>query len=594
MLEPQTRAALTEQLAPPPGFELSHAVGTTFTLDLETALTIPLSFASHRLTAADGDLGVLDAIRRASDRIDVFAQAGAITMGGRTDLVAFLERLVHPVTVPRGLFHPKVWFLEYAQGEERAYRFLCASRNLTDDRSWDVLVRLDGRVAAPAQRAAARTRNAPLVDLLRRLPGWAVNPLADDRRARISALGAAFETVEWELPEGFGELSFHVLGVPKGGLPELRGKNALIISPFVSGPGLAELRDRVDADTVLISRPESLDRLEREALDPKLQTWVLDDAANLPDDDDGSTGLSGLHAKVIIVDRQAGARILIGSANATGAALRHNVEVMVGFVAGYKTYGVRPTMAALETLLESYPTEGGKEPSEREQTERQLEEVLRHLGQARLSVRIVPGDPFALEVWADEIARDRADGIDVRWHLLTRDDLGDRGLPPDPSTPHVFEGLPLTDISPFLVLVARAGDLARRTIVLARLLDDVDTRRDAILASRVTDPATFIRLLMLLLELSGQELPGGADTTGFFGTGAAGGVEGAGLFESLVRAVGVGHQGLADVRRIVDYLQSTGDDDVLPQGFAELWSAVWTAHERLSPRIGSSAAEAAS
>ena len=57
MLEPQTRAALTEQLAPPPGYELVRAVGTTFTLDLATALTVPLCFASHRVSAADDQLG---------------------------------------------------------------------------------------------------------------------------------------------------------------------------------------------------------------------------------------------------------------------------------------------------------------------------------------------------------------------------------------------------------------------------------------------------------------------------------------------------------------------------------------------------------
>ena len=147
MLEPQTRAALSELLSPPAGFELARAVGTTFTLDLETALSVPLSFASHRISAADGNLGIFDAIRRASDRVDIFPQAGALSMGTRTDLVAFLEPIVHPGAVS-GLFHPKVWFLEYASGDERAYRFLCSSRNLTADRSWDAVVRLDGAIAA--------------------------------------------------------------------------------------------------------------------------------------------------------------------------------------------------------------------------------------------------------------------------------------------------------------------------------------------------------------------------------------------------------------------------------------------------------------
>ena len=78
MLEPQTRAALTDMLHPPTGFTLSHAVATTFTLDLDTALTIPLSFAAHRATANDDPIGILDAVRRAADKVDIFAQAGQI------------------------------------------------------------------------------------------------------------------------------------------------------------------------------------------------------------------------------------------------------------------------------------------------------------------------------------------------------------------------------------------------------------------------------------------------------------------------------------------------------------------------------------
>jgi hypothetical protein len=199
VLEPQSRAALTEQLKPPPGFELSHAVGTTFTLDLATALAVPLSFASQRLST-DDTLGVLDAIRRAADRVDVFAQAGEISMGVRSDLVAFLEPMIHPVAPRRGLFHPKVWFLEYCAGDLTSYRFLCASRNLTGDRSWDVVVRLDGVPASAGSKRDAEPINAPLVRLLRDLASWGVHPLSAERSSRILALAGRWRTVAWELP----------------------------------------------------------------------------------------------------------------------------------------------------------------------------------------------------------------------------------------------------------------------------------------------------------------------------------------------------------------------------------------------------------
>ena len=78
MLEPDGRAALTEQLRPPSGFHLRHAVATTFTLDLTTALSIPLAFAAHRVRESQDPIAILDAVRRAADKIDVFVQAGQI------------------------------------------------------------------------------------------------------------------------------------------------------------------------------------------------------------------------------------------------------------------------------------------------------------------------------------------------------------------------------------------------------------------------------------------------------------------------------------------------------------------------------------
>ncbi|MDN3495205.1 phospholipase D family protein [Planococcus sp. APC 4015] len=594
MLDPQTRAALSEQLAPPPGFELGHAVGTSFTLDLETALTIPLSFASHRISASDGNLGILDAVRRAADRIDIFAQAGEISMGGRSDLVAFLERIVHPVTVRRGLFHPKVWFVEYASGDERAYRFICASRNLTADRSWDVVVRLDGRIAGGDKIEGATARNAPLAALLRRLPELAVQPLDDERKARIYTLADRIGTVDWEWPDGIRGLSFHALGLAGATLPELRGQRALIISPFVSDDGLATLRRGIRTDTHLISRADTLDRLAPASLGGRLRTAVLDDAASLLDqdartDDSGALEpLTGLHAKAIIIDRQDGAQILLGSANATGAALRDNIEVMVGLTGPVPRFGVQATLEAMGALVENYAAQGGKQPTEDEESQYRLERALRSLADIRITARVLTGDSYSLAVSREERTAARADeltdGISVHWHLLTRPDAGGRGLPGVGDDPSMVADLALTDITPFMVLSAR--DLEgneRRTIVLAQLIDDVDTRRDAIIARQLTDRGAFVRLLMLLLELSGQQMPTGGAGAGFFAAAGAGGDEGAGLFESLVRAVGSGHGGLADVRRIVDYLLTTDDGGtVLPAGFAELWAAVWAAHEQLT------------
>ena len=597
MLEPQSRAALTEQLKPPAGFELSHAVGTTFTLDLASALAVPLSFASHRLSAQQDTLGVLDAIRRAADRIDVFAQAGELSMGTRSDLVAFLEPMIHPVTTRRGLFHPKVWFLEYRARDEFAYRFLCASRNLTADRSWDVIVRLDGAPAGAGAKRDAAAVNRPLVDLLRRLPSLTVQPLEPTRRDRLTEFAERWRGVVWERPDPMKSIAFHVFGIPGATLPDLHGKRALMVSPFLSDDGLGMLRGGVRTDTHLVSRAESLDRLAPATLDAKLSTYVLDDASTYAQDDESggelqpvvppAERLSGLHAKAIVVDRMDGAHVFLGSANATLAAWQGNVEVMVEFVGPIPKVGVQATLDALGDLKEEYRTEGGHEPGEKEEAERRLEAFVRGLAGARLSARVLAGEPHSLRVWGDESfvsALGRREDVSVRWHLLTRPDLGSSVIGASEPDGAVLTVIPLADITPFIVLVARDGaGNERRTIVLARLLDDIASRRDAIIARQLTDRAAFVRLLTLLLELSGAWVlaPNGSGGAGFFGTADAAGV-GTGLFEALVRAVGDGHHGLADARRIIDYLRDNDAQAVLPDGFEELWTEIWCAHLELT------------
>lgn len=268
MLEPDSRAALTEQLRPPSGFQLAHAVATTFTLDLTAALSIPLAFAAHRVRESRDPIAILDAVRRAADKIDVFAQAGQVAEPRVTsDLFALLEPMIHPVQAPRRnlLFHPKVWILEYADGDARSYRMLCASRNLTNDRSWDLVVRLDGLATdRPTEQSA------PLAALVRALPAMCVQPLAPSRVVRIAALADAVATVEWERPVDVRSLRFHPFGVP--GIPTrplqelFSGVRHGIISPFVSDDGLARILPPQSNVTTVLARREQLDRLSAASL----------------------------------------------------------------------------------------------------------------------------------------------------------------------------------------------------------------------------------------------------------------------------------------------------------------------------------------
>src|SRR5690348_6506992 len=101
VLPPDSRAVLRELLRPPVGTRLGQAVGTTFTVDLVSALVVPVSFAARDLGDQPDPIGVMEAVRACVDRVDVFYQAGhALVPQQSSDLMAFLEPMLHAVRAP--------------------------------------------------------------------------------------------------------------------------------------------------------------------------------------------------------------------------------------------------------------------------------------------------------------------------------------------------------------------------------------------------------------------------------------------------------------------------------------------------------------
>lgn len=187
MLAPETRVMLTDALRPPDGYRVDVAVATTYSLDLTALLLAPLSFAlfdqpsDGEITRVD-PIRLLEAVRRHSEHTTVFCQAGAIAVpSSYRSILTFIEDSVREVMPPNEgrVFHPKIWALRFRDGVgSHLHRFLCLSRNLTFDRSWDTALRLD-----EDPEGEARVDSQPLADFLSALPGLAVQKLSDERRA---------------------------------------------------------------------------------------------------------------------------------------------------------------------------------------------------------------------------------------------------------------------------------------------------------------------------------------------------------------------------------------------------------------------------
>src|SRR5688500_6653700 len=109
MLEPSQRSLLLESLQPPDGYRLTHAVGTTFSLDLIALLTAPMAFTLYSMEDRAGrptahPLALLEAVRRHAEKISLFCQAGEIKVPPHDQLLyGQLENCVVEVTPKGGL-----------------------------------------------------------------------------------------------------------------------------------------------------------------------------------------------------------------------------------------------------------------------------------------------------------------------------------------------------------------------------------------------------------------------------------------------------------------------------------------------------------
>jgi hypothetical protein len=606
MLSTDQRTLLVDLLAPPAaGYRLVHAVATTFTLHLTSLIPIPLGLAGQDLSADTDPMAVLQAIQSYSSRIDVFCQAGQVAVPAkRNDLLAFIEKTVHQVAVPSPgrLFHPKLWVLGFrADDDDERFRLVCGSRNLTADRSWDAAISLEGNRTSRPQ-----ARNRPIADLLRSLPGRTVAGIEPDRTAAIEELADGLRYVEWERPEGAtGDddwLTFHVFGKGLKPKPDLSGYRRLIISPFLNNGGLDRVWPDAAGQADIISRTEQLDAVDGDwpELPDDSDRWVLSETASIPDEDDETAGpqwsLSGLHAKVFVVERARLAHVFIGSANATDAAWGGNDEVLVEVTGRVRDLGVDATLGirdgttiktGLRNLLLPYVPGSGAELGDAELIW-QLEDAVRALASLTFTAR-GRGEPPTLRLSSVEplaLPATLPDGADLFIAPLT---VPDRPYRPILGSPidHTWALPEAEDITPFFSFRLSVGEgSARRevsTVVVARLIEDVPDRLDRLLARRIGTPEAFLQFLQLLLQFAADEASGsdgdGAGAVGWFGSMA----NCAGILESLVLALAKTPQVMDQIDRLATRLASTEQGrKVLPPGWDAVWAEFSSARARLA------------
>lgn len=613
MLEPQSRLALLESLAPPPGYVLDRAIGTTFTLDLLALLTVPLGFSLLDAGSDDsgrpapGPLEMLESARRHARRMTIFCDAGHIGVPAPDQpLYSLLEDVVVPVRAPRrgGLFHPKLWAIRYVAPDEpgvACVRILCATRNLTFDRSWDTLLALEGPVGD-----ADRPDSAPLAEFISSLPGLAVGALPEgvsDAAQRMA--DDAFRTT-FAAPPQFEELRFHPLGIGPSGADPLGGRlePMLVISPFVGEAWLESVLERSDPPPTLVSRAEELERIQPAVLDRFAQVLVLNDLATDEPVEDvvAAEPTGGLHAKLYLADRGWNAALWTGSANATEAAFAHNVEFLVELrgkksMCGIGTVlreGASSEAPRLRDILEPYKmhTTVADRDEESERVRALLDLVRGILVAADLRVHVEPAElGFRLDVLATGEVPTVPPGVAVRLRPISLGAGHGQVLGGDPSPLRLarFAPLGLSQITGFIAaeLLADGDRNNAESLVLNLPVTGAPAdRQAAIIGEILRDRHDVLRFLLMLLAADERNPSQRLDELGRIlraGWGdASAGPEETPLLEPLLQVLARDPERIDEVARLVDDLRALDDGaERLPPGFDLAWESIARVREEL-------------
>lgn len=527
MLHPKNnRIDYGDQLVPPDGYELAHAYGTTYSLDLESLMVLPVAlFYAQKIDGNIEDLrfDMLDAITNAANKMTVFYQNGQLKVPKKYHhLMAYWEKGIRPITMSNhaSSFHPKVWVVRYEKKDyPPVYRVLVTSRNLTFSRDWDIAISTDGEVTDVEQR-----KNTPLVHFLTQVikagnfevPKKFINELL---------------RVKFDIPDGFTSLNFAPIGIANPDTekvysnpvtaPRASWDEMLVVSPFVDKTTLNVITDATDKEPRILSRKEELDQIDEETLS-RCDCWQFSTFFEKAEyyqelEEDEAIPLSqSLHAKLFVAMKDKTPHWYLGSANCTNPATERNIEFMVALKAqSYSHLKTRGTFLSLTepdrtdgiTLFEPYQSDRKDTEEELEKVDRELREIKYQLTKVPIkgsAVKIEGGSAFKLQIQINASKFDLPGNFKVRFRPLPEAKKAPVAIKPKSfNNIDDFEGYSETSLSIFLVFDILHKGVSCSQFLLPMEIELPESRLNKILTSIIDSRDKFMKYLTFLL--TGEE-----------------------------------------------------------------------------------------
>ena len=605
MLEPGKRTLYIDALRPPTDYQLTWGIGTTYSLELETLLSVPLAFSlyecKNQKEILNNSIFALDAIRRNANKLVIFCQYGQIKVSSTDSLLySYLEDMIVEVNPSSGgVFHPKIWLLRFKnQEEEIFYKYICLSRNITFDRSWDTILVLDGR---PVEYEVPE--NDKLIKFVNFLPKIAINKIEKNRLDILKKCSIELGKIKFNPPENFdNQFNFHFLGIDNSDSFPISDeyRRLLIVSPFLSESFLKRF-DNVK-QKYLISMQNSLDNISDDTLKKYNKIWVLDELAEDKSEDDISR-LSGLHAKLYIGENEKSVTLWNGSSNATHAGFSsQNVEALVELRGERKKVGISQLLdensenSAINFLKEYGKTtldEGEKKIENLEkELQKKLEEYKANLLKIGLRMKIRPESEelYKIIIYPNiSNSKYNSEGIKGICYPITLIKQTNKiDIPLSWKDKMIFRKVPLlslTSLVAFELNIKDRGISQKMEFVLNLPVEGMPKRRnDKIIRAILRDSNGFIQYLRILL-IENQNIF-------LFNHNFSNNYKGdyanqqnripMPLAEELMKALSRNPDKIKNIHDLIKELSNNKEikDDIIPEEFKEMWKNIWRVYKR--------------
>ncbi|MDY0151950.1 MAG: phospholipase D family protein [Candidatus Cloacimonas sp.] len=579
MFKPSSdRLDYSQILAPPAGYETVFAVGTTYSLDLDALIGACIALGLSESTDSalkDNPLYLLEALRKTSDKLIIFCEAGQIKAPGMSNkLHLLLEKMVVEIVMQdRKSFHPKLWVVKYENAvKDTLYRCVVLSRNLTFDRSWDVSVCIEGKPVS----AANSDKTKPLSDFLIALTKHVNRSDMDKTKKKsLSSLSTELQNVEFQLESKiYTDFSFCPVGISgyskaQSGLFKSYNE-MLIISPFLSSKIVSEFNTLAltsSQPNTLITRKTELAKLKPEDVSRfnlyVMKDMVIDGEESLSEGDNDDKQSQDIHAKLYLKTKYSDSELYIGSLNATLNAVNGNIEFML------KLTGKRRNLNVQAFKQDIFGTDDRNSPFERVELKSEaeppapdtenLDVIIKAICRLISSAKVLEsGDQYSVEL--SFTGYHQSDNVFIS-------PLMKPSMEQNLAAAIRFDNLDLLQLSEFYIIRVTGAETSLRRVIKIDTENMPDNRESMIANSIIRNKGDFI--IYITFILSDNYLISMLENTnqaGSYKLDHQAPVPA--LYEKMLKTAAHAPGKLDEIKQILELIT---DDSKIPDGFKELY-----------------------